>query len=321
VIHLRDGRISRNAFFRATAVLALASLLGFVVGTPFSLIDFRGFADGLRFDAHHLATGHGIVLGRGWVYHSTFSLWYALGPPLLFTSIGGLALLTARSWRRAVVVGIFPVLYFLAIGRGYTVFVRYIIPVVPFLCIAGAVAIAAAAKGLAPRIRVPAAVLATAAALLLSIPSAVRAIAFDRIISRPDTRLLAAAWIDARLQPAEWIGEVSPASLHPSFGRAPGVRVASFDSPRGVFLSDGGETVTPTWIALAQSPLSVYNTVPSEVVNSVASDYTLAETFLATRGPEAPAWFDQQDMFFVPYATLSMRDRPGPDIRIYRHRE
>jgi hypothetical protein len=29
-------------------------------------------------------------------------------------------------------------------------------------------------------------------------------------------------------------------------------------------------------------------------------------------------WFDQQDLFFMPFTTFTMRDRPGPEIQIFR---
>jgi hypothetical protein len=39
---------------------------------------------------------------------------------------------------------------------------------------------------------------------------------------------------------------------------------------------------------------------------------------VAVREPEAEALFDRQDAFFLPYADFERRDRPGPNLTIYR---
>ena len=118
-----------------------AALIAFLCGTPYAILDAPHFLEGLQFDFSHLMEGHGIVLGRGWWYHLTFSLWYGLGAPLLIAGLGGMALLAATSWKKAVMILTFPVLYYVTVGRGFTVFVRYITPVVPFLCITAALVV------------------------------------------------------------------------------------------------------------------------------------------------------------------------------------
>jgi hypothetical protein len=52
----------------------------------------------------------------------------------------------------------------------------------------------------------------------------------------------------------------------------------------------------------------------------VQSKYLLAATFPSTNSAEPATWFDQQDMFFMPYAAFTARERPGPDVEIYRRR-
>src|SRR5262249_52508589 len=126
---------------RSAGILVGAALLAFICGTPYAILDAPHFLEGLRFDFNHLNEGHGILLGRGWSYHLTFSLWYGLGAPLLLAGLAGAVLLTATSRKNAVVILTFPVLYYATVGRGYTVFVRYITPVVPFLCVTAALAV------------------------------------------------------------------------------------------------------------------------------------------------------------------------------------
>ena len=214
---------------------------------------------------------------------------------------------------------VFPLVFYAVVGRGLTVFVRYVIPLVPFLCISAAVLTTAVSRRAAAWMRVPAAPVAIGAALLIAWPSIQRVIAFDRLIARPDTRLLAAAWLDARRQPLDWIHEAAPAVLHAKTGPH-GVKFAEFDAERRVFVNDTGVTVIPTWIAIARSPLSVYTPDVPALREEVDRNYVVAESFTATQAPESPGWFDQQDMFFVPYAYFGARERSGPEIVIYRRR-
>lgn len=308
----------RSAAIRGLARFAVAAALAFVAGTPFSVLDARSFLEGLQFDSVHLMAGHGALLGRGWIYHAAFSLRYGMGAPMFLAAIAGMAVLAVRSWRTAVLVCTFPILYYLLVGRGYTVFVRYVTPLVPFLCITAAVAVVGVVRRLARSW--PAAVPAATAALalLVATPSIRSSLAFDALAGRADTRLVAADWIDARRQPSDWLDEEFPASLHPEWGRPPGLHVSRFDAGRGAFVSATGEVVTPDWIALGSSALPVYTNLDPQILPKIAGTYELAATFVATSGPESAGIFDRQDHFFFPYADFSQRLRSGPDIRIYR---
>ena len=82
----------------------VAAALAFVAGTPYSILDYRNFLEGLRFDSVHLMAGHGEMLGRGWIYHLMFSLRYGLGTPLLLAAIVGMGVLFVKSWRTALLI-------------------------------------------------------------------------------------------------------------------------------------------------------------------------------------------------------------------------
>jgi hypothetical protein len=69
---------------------------------------------------------------------------------------------------------------------------------------------------------------------------------------------------------------------------------------------------------VATSPLTVYTTVPLDLLPVIESSYSTAAAFSSARSPESSRAFDQQDKFFLPYAEFKARLRPGPDIRIYR---
>ncbi len=196
MVHLAGGdATARRDAVRGLAAYAGAALIAFLAGTPYALLDWPHFIEGLRFDASHLMEGHGVVLGRGWRYHLTFSLWYGMGAPLLFAALAGLAVVW-RSWRKAILLCSFPLLYFFVVGRGYTVFVRYITPVVPFLCLAAAIFVVELTRRIVAPARLPGAV--AAIAVLIVWPSLVRDWRFDRLMGQTDTRVLATDWVNAR---------------------------------------------------------------------------------------------------------------------------
>jgi len=302
-----------NAARRAATFLA-CGILGFIAGTPYALLAYPAFVEGLRFESNHLATGHGIQLGYGWTYHLLFTLRYGLGTPLLAASIAGIAILAAVSWRKCALVCTFPILYYLCLGRGTTVFVRYMVPIVPFLCLTAAVSVVALANRLSPRSRGTAALISAAIAVLLALPSLQRVIALDNLLTETDTRVLAARWLAARTQPGECVSETPDRILHPN---QTGLRIARFDAARHSFLSETNDVVSPEWIVVATSPLTVYTTVPSDLLPTVESSYSAVAAFSSTRSAESSTSFDQQDRFFLPYAEFKARLRPGPDIRIY----
>jgi len=310
----------RRGLVRYVVVAALA----FVAGTPFSVLDFREFLEGLRFDQSHLLTGHGIDLGRGWTYHWAFTLRYGVGIPLVLAAIAGIAVLWRRSWREAIVIAAFPVIYYAITGRGYTVFARYLVPLVPFLCIGAAITIAALAQWAARGRQQVASVAMAALALAVAWPSMHRVVAFDRLMGRTDTRVLARAWLEAARQGSEWVAEEPSTRVYPefpTFGPDPTVNLARFDEGRGAFVTSRNAVVIPEWVVLGDSPLSVYTTRSPALAQVVAREYTLAATFEASTAPEPAANFDQQDMFYVPFNDFSHRIRPGPAIRIFRRTE
>jgi 4-amino-4-deoxy-L-arabinose transferase-like glycosyltransferase len=313
------GRPHRAAIVRHLGAFGAACALAFLAGTPFSLLDASHFIEGLKFDNTHLLGGHGVLLGRGWSYHLIFSLWFGLGPPLLIAGVVGMFLLTVRSWRKAVLVCTFPVLYYLLVGRGTTVFVRYVTPLMPFLCITAAVAVMEMTNRLIRGSAARRAAIVTVSAVL-AWPSIQRVIAFDALIAQVDTRLLADEWLAAHAGARDWIAEEAPALLHSNFASPVGLHVARFDFGRDQFVSFQGEVVQPDWIVLPRAPLSPYMVGATRLLQITSSGYDLSKVIIGAEGNESPKMFDEQDMFVVPYSDFAQRARPGPDVYIYHKR-
>jgi hypothetical protein len=132
--------------------------------------------------------------------------------------------------------------------------------------------------------------------------------------------VLAAEWASAHLRPQDWIGQIPPALIYENFGMTRPSNLVTFDINRTAFLSASGTAVVPDVLLVPTSPLGTYTVSANELTTIANRDYVREATIAAAHGPEMPGWFDQQDLFFVPFTTFTMRDRPGPEIQIFRRR-
>ncbi len=302
-------------------VFALVMALAFLAGTPYAILDSAGFWRDVTAEAAHLSAGHSVMLGVGWMYHARVTLRYGLTLPLLAAGAAGAVLLAVRRPASAALLLAFPAAYYIVAGRGYTVFARYMIPVVPFLCITAAFVVTAAARALTRRLA-PRAVTPAIAVLAIAVagPSLVKTVRMDRVLSRADTRGLAAEWMASRV-PADASILLTGSNVgHPALWRR-GVRppwpLWRYDESREGFLTPSGFTTTwPDWIVVQESPLVAYSRVPGGVRAALAR-YDLREAFIAISAPHV---FDQQDAFYLPLDGFDRVARPGPNLYVYEKR-
>ena len=94
-----------------------------------------------------------------------------------------------REPRRGVLVALFPIAYYLLIGSGRTVFARYILPVVPFLCLSAGYAVSCAAAWMTRSMGRPSWRVATTWVMALAVvwPSLRSVVAFDRLLAQEDS--------------------------------------------------------------------------------------------------------------------------------------
>jgi hypothetical protein len=301
-----------------SVVFGTTFLLGFVAATPYALLDFPAVEADLRFDVTHLAGGHGIDLGRGWQYHLTHSLPYGLGVPVFVAGIAGIWPTAKYFPRQAIVLGAFAAAFYGLIGSGQTVFFRYVLPLVPILCLSAAIAAERVSLWLASRTAITPGAAAAAVGLMVGGVGLVNSVWFDVVLSRTDSRVLASRWLAPQLRPGD--------SLYDSGGSyarldLPDIaihlwtydpRTESFGHPEGR---------TPDWLVLHESPLLIYTSVPPGIERLAKTRYQLVRTIVATTRRRSAAVYDQQDAFFMPVNGFSSVRRPGPTIRIYRHRD
>jgi hypothetical protein len=350
----RTAGWGRSLTDRRLVAFAVAMPLAFLAGTPFALLDVETFLAGVRFESRNLVVGPGLDLGRGWWYHLRFTLWHGLGGSLFVASLLGMIALVRRSPRLALVLCTFPLIYYAVAGRGLNVFLRYMIPVVPFLCLTAAVLTVALARTVAGRRSARLANLATLTlAILVIAPSAWNVLRSDALLRQLDSRVVAAAWARAHMGPRSavhqavgrrWERVPLPQTLESlqqysepaaaDAGRMVGamhhIRVErlkaaglpvfeewSYDPARDAFLRGPDVRADgPQYIIRFSSPLPGSPPAPG-IDRLLASSYRLVHSVRGAGVDRADNFYDRQDAFYLPFAGFHDVERPGPNIEIY----
>jgi hypothetical protein len=305
---------------RAVGAFAAAFALAFFATSPYILIEWHRFLHDVVLPGQMLVGGFAGLWLRGWWQYAAVTLPAGLGWPLYVAGVAGMFLMLLTQFRRTAVVLAFPIAYYAVAGYGHTVFARYIVPVLPFLCVAAAWFVVAAVRAIVPG-RLAAArqgVIAIAACAVIW-PSARNVVLLDRLFTRTDNRLLAARALVGIIPPGSLVYHSGGPYGHIAFdvkGVELTVNECGYDEATGRFTPDGAR---PDWIILQRSPLAAYSYVPAGIERLVREQYDLVRTFVA-EAPDPRATYDQQDAFFLPLTGLDTVKRPGPNFEIYRLR-
>lgn len=193
---------------RLVAALSVcgSGALAFLVAAPYTVLDLPAFLNTFaRLTGEYRSTSRpGEAVWR--TYLKQLGPRGGFGYPALLLAAGGMVLGAVRLVRgpgraRWAVVLVFPLVYFWFVSRQQIAFARYLLPIMPSLCVLAAAAVISGVSWLrryeiprAPRTALIAAL--TIAALL---PPAVTAIRFDRMISRTSTAQLAWDWVHTNI--------------------------------------------------------------------------------------------------------------------------
>jgi hypothetical protein len=292
---------------------------GFLLGTPYAVLDSPKFIEDFRYTFEHLSEGHaGLSLGRGWWYHARYSLPHGLGPMAFLAALVGVIPFIRRHGRAAWVLGAFAAGFYVVVGSGYTVFYRYILPLIPLLAIVAAEGVRVAAGRAESFFGLSRARALALVWLIVIGPGLVQTAWFDAVLARTDTRVLAAQWLAGQVRPGE--------SLHDAGGNYTRLDLQAVDHHQWLFdpaTSDFGdpEGRTPTWIVLYDSPLAAYTPIPVALRRLTSERYQLVHQVRATGSGARRATYDHQDAFFLPVNGFYTVLRPGPNIKIYRRND
>ncbi len=308
---------SARSWLPAAAYLVCFGI-AFLAATPFALIDYRGFGRGLQFNYVHLASGHGLDLGRGIVYHFVRSLPYGLGVTSFIAGLIGLPILIVRHPRDGIVVGGLVLALYLSLGRGYTVFFRYVLPLVPIMCLSAAIAIEAGAARLSSRVGTRRGIAIGALLLVTMAPGLVNCVWFDWLLARADTRVVAAQWLEERIRPDDTLYDSGSPYVNLDLQH---LRFHQWYLDYGSGSFGDPEGRNPDWLIMYDSPVSIYTEAEPVIQSLVRREYGLVHEIRATRGRARDAVYDLQDAFFMPVWGFWTVERPGPTIRIYRRKD
>ena len=298
--------------------MAVCCILMFLAGSPYLLLDSAKALQDLR--SLQASTSMGMtppeLLGRGWTYHLPHSLWFGVGWPMLLSALAGMVWMTVRRPAAALVLGAFPVAYYLVAGAGYNVFVRYMLPVVPFLCIFAGYFVASAATAIASLLRLRAALVAAVLGLAVAVPPAINVVRFDRLLTREDSRITAGRWLMENVPAGASMFISGNRYGHPAMDFLR-YRQFGYDYRSNTFIADRRPTTElPQWLVIQRSELP-YSHVPDQVEALIGKGYQLTHVIRAY-SPESRNFYDVQDGFYLPFGSFDGVERPGPNVMIYR---
>jgi len=190
--HCCNGKrlLGRNLWI-GLAVMALS----YAVGNPFSLIDFKTFWG-------EFWTQAGAEGRVGLAHHLSYSLREGMGLPLLALGLLGTIYSLVLRNRGRLLMAFFILLWLFYISVYSQPYERYALPVIAFLCIAGAGML----DFVLGRLRGRAGTFLLVAVTLLAASSTLaKSLYADLLFTRPDTRTVAKQWLETHLAPGSKI--------------------------------------------------------------------------------------------------------------------
>jgi hypothetical protein len=314
-VMISPNRTSRQSRARDAAIAVALMVAAFLCTSPYTVIEFSRFWADFSDDLLHLSGGHGIDLGRGWIYHATTTLRYGVGVPLLVAALAGMGLLLVKDRRAGVLVALFPVSYYALLGGGRTVFARHMTPIVPFLCLTAGYCAAETASWIALRLERPAwrSTLTAVAVVALILPSAQSVVRFDALLARDDSRLVARRWIEQRFPAGTAIAQIAPDGGVVFWHDASEVRYTTTVDLRR-------DDLRPAVVIVQSSPLRPPPDNMAEVDAILTADYRLAFVQHVVE-PDPANVYDLQDEFYLPLTGFRHIERPGPNLDVYVRKE
>jgi hypothetical protein len=240
--------------------------------------------------------------------------------PLLAAGLAGVVWLWRRDWRKAALLTTFPAVYYLVLFPTRTVFVRYAIPLVPFLCITAAFTMVEVARAIRARRAVSVPATALLPALLVLAPPAAAVGQLDRLFAAKDSRLVLADWIRAAIKPGStvYFGGNIVAEPFVDIGSTRTLRY--WTHREGWHFNEQRRPVDgiPDWLVIPETGVPQFSYCPPEVQRLVQERYDVVYSLKAM--DLSANLFDRQDAFFYPYAGFQGARRGGPNYVVYARR-
>jgi 4-amino-4-deoxy-L-arabinose transferase-like glycosyltransferase len=276
-----DGARRALAWLAASGVLALAA---FIAADPYSVIDWHAFTKGIAAQSSESAAAGGKLgqAGGGGIRYYLWSLTWGVGWAPAIVALCGAVALALRDRRAFLVLVPAAVAYLLFMGLQARYFGRWLMPIVPIVCLLAARAVVLLAEALGRRRRAAAAATLALAAAGLCAQGAVASVRSGVVNSRVDTRTVALAWLDGHVParerivvepfvPASWSGRFSGYPIYHRTSRLPDGRLA-VDPHQVVSIEDYERTLSPALVGLYQRDGYCWVVTASTVAGRAVAD-------------------------------------------------
>lgn len=190
-----DRKSERKNILLQISFFLVITFVVFIAFSPYTLLDLDKFMESMRYESG-VATGSLPVVYTLQFNHTLpylfqiINFFWQIGLAAIFCIAGFIFVLfeaLKKREKKLLIFLILPLIYFLYVGSWHTKFIRYMLPMIPFLLISSAI--------LLIRIRTKFKLLGTFLIMTVVISTALWALAFFSIYTRPQTRILASEWI------------------------------------------------------------------------------------------------------------------------------
>lgn len=246
----------REPASRGLIIAGAATIAAFLIANPHALLSFDEFKEGLTHQttvADDAIGKLGLTQDNGVLYY-LWTLTWGLGWVPAIAALAAVPLLWADERRLVWVLVPAPVIFLLFMGSQTRFFGRWLIPVLPLLCMLAAYAALEAADWLGRRRRELAPTFVALAVIALCGQALAYSLHIDLVLRRQDTRNLTRAWIVRHVPPIRVGDELRAAKIvvepvvpdswaqdigNPAPYSANGNRWAKFSTSRENALPDG----------------------------------------------------------------------------------
>lgn len=322
---------------RPLFVSVILFILGFAVGTPQMLIEPTPFIRH-AFGQLHADQDGGFEIWQvdtlsGWLFYGK-TLLYGMGLPLLTVGLIGMMRQLFKFLRTAnkssILLLLFPLIYYLLMGSTRHYFARYAIPLIPFLALFAAEALAATAVWLKHRQPRLARSLAAVLILFAMVQPFVQSIRHNILLTREDTRTLAKKWVESNILTGakiavDWQTYGPPLSTTdktvPHSNRVFDVThlggTGLADHPLNWYQQQGFDyLITSSFIYDIPLVFEEENEKRQAFYKSLDQNLELVQEIRPNYTDRTPPFiFDE---IYGPAISLWTRDRPGPVLKVYK---
>jgi len=332
----------------------LAMILGFLAGTPHFLTDYPKYLYYIvnRVD---LMDTQSPKIAIGWWYHLKFSLWHGLGWGMYIAAFAGILLYLIRDWKKGLVFISFPLTYYLFVGKGYVIFLRYIVPILPFMCMAAAYFVYEFYHFIKKRTAYRTVVsLSGVLIVVILFQGMYNLMNFSIFITKKDNRHVGKKWVEEHIPQGSSIYQFTSSTAFPYLQLRPTLETLQTDYQAALEEGEKGRTQKakidhwqeatgegyknyifkdtlnrfiynrrfidslPDYVIVHEYPLIEFVSPPAYIQHLIDTRYVPIKSIEAVNSRHHGNKYDQHDAFFLPFAGFYDTKRMGNNMVFYK---